>query len=168
MKPFFTSHLWYKAMLKVWKKSWEPFRIYQLTSTANSAIICGISDLSDGLGGVCNHTLTVQLLKNTTSLSFFIGVIFCWVPFVSKVNENWKRQLNSYSKSIFRSLSWFQWVFVKPHNPVLAYFYIQAIVQAHWVGNQLNYSTKWRIEGWPMACATLHRDEIHQFFVRWL
>ena len=41
-KPFLTSHLWYKAMLKVWRKSWEPFRIYQLTSTANSAIICGI------------------------------------------------------------------------------------------------------------------------------
>ena len=29
-------------MLKVWWKSWEPFRIYQLTSTANSAIICEI------------------------------------------------------------------------------------------------------------------------------
>ena len=96
------------------------------------------------------------------------SVIFCCVPFVSKVNENWKQQLNSYSKSIFRSLSWFQWVFVKLHNPVLAYFYIQAIVQAHWVGNQLNYSTKWRIEGWPMACATLHRSGIFQFFVRWL
>ena len=33
LKPFLTSHLWYKAMLKVWRKSWEPFRIYQLTST---------------------------------------------------------------------------------------------------------------------------------------
>ena len=32
---FLTSHLWCKAMLKVWKNSWEPFRIYQLTSTAN-------------------------------------------------------------------------------------------------------------------------------------
>ena len=42
MKPFLTSHLWYKAMLKVWRKSCEPFRIYQLTSTANSAIICGM------------------------------------------------------------------------------------------------------------------------------
>ena len=36
-KSFLTSHLWHKAILKVWKKSWEPFRIYQLTSTANSA-----------------------------------------------------------------------------------------------------------------------------------
>ena len=36
-KPFLTSHLWYKAMLKVWRKSWEPFRIYQLTNTANPA-----------------------------------------------------------------------------------------------------------------------------------
>ena len=32
-----TSHLWDKAMLKVWKKSWEPFRIYQLTITDNPA-----------------------------------------------------------------------------------------------------------------------------------
>ena len=32
-----TSHLWYKAILKVWRKSWEPFRIYQLTSTVNPA-----------------------------------------------------------------------------------------------------------------------------------
>ena len=36
-KPFLTSHSWYRAMLKVWRKSWEPFRIYQLTSTANPA-----------------------------------------------------------------------------------------------------------------------------------
>ena len=42
VKPFLTSHLWYKAMLKVWRKSWEPFRIYQLTSTANLAKICEI------------------------------------------------------------------------------------------------------------------------------
>ena len=41
-KPFLTSHLWYKAMLKVWTKSWELFRIYQLTSTGNPAIICEI------------------------------------------------------------------------------------------------------------------------------
>ena len=27
----------YEAMLKVWRKSWEPFRIYQQTSTANPA-----------------------------------------------------------------------------------------------------------------------------------
>ena len=40
VKPVLTSHLWYKAMLKIWEKSWEPFRIYQLTSTANPAIIC--------------------------------------------------------------------------------------------------------------------------------
>jgi hypothetical protein len=33
------KNLWYKAMLKVWRKLWEPFRIYQLTSTANPAII---------------------------------------------------------------------------------------------------------------------------------
>ena len=39
-KPFLTSHLWYKAMLKVWKKSCELFRICQLTSTAHLAIIC--------------------------------------------------------------------------------------------------------------------------------
>ena len=39
VKPVLTPHLWYKAMLKVWRKSWEPFRIYQLTSTANPAII---------------------------------------------------------------------------------------------------------------------------------
>ena len=25
------------AMIKVWRKSWEPFRIYQLASTANPA-----------------------------------------------------------------------------------------------------------------------------------
>ena len=37
LKPVLTPHLWYKAMLKVWRKSWEPFRIYQLTSTANPA-----------------------------------------------------------------------------------------------------------------------------------
>ena len=62
------------------------------------------------------------------------------------------------SNQCYRSLFWFSVsLIVKLHNPVLAYFYIQAIVQAHWVGNQLNYSTKWRIEGWPMACATLHR-----------
>ena len=36
-KPFLTSHLWFIAILKVWTKSWEHFRIYQLTSTANSA-----------------------------------------------------------------------------------------------------------------------------------
>ena len=41
-KPFLTSHLWCKAILKVWRKSWKPFRIYQLTSTANPAIICEI------------------------------------------------------------------------------------------------------------------------------
>ena len=41
-KSFLASHLWYKAMLKLWRKSWKPFRIYQLTSTANSAMICGI------------------------------------------------------------------------------------------------------------------------------
>ena len=41
-KSFLTSHLWYKAMLKVWKKSWKPFRLSQLTSTANPAIICQI------------------------------------------------------------------------------------------------------------------------------
>ena len=34
-RPVLTPHLWYKAMLKVWRKSWESFRIYQLTSTAN-------------------------------------------------------------------------------------------------------------------------------------
>ena len=40
-------------MLKVRRKSWKPFRIYQLTSTANSAIFCGIFSLIfDGLGGV--------------------------------------------------------------------------------------------------------------------
>ena len=37
VKPVLTPHLWYKAMLKVWTKLWEPFRIYQLTSTANPA-----------------------------------------------------------------------------------------------------------------------------------
>ena len=37
MKPFLTPYLWYKAMLKVWRKAWEPFGIYQLTSTANPA-----------------------------------------------------------------------------------------------------------------------------------
>ena len=37
VKPFLTSHLWYKAMLKIWKKSWKPFTIYQLNSTANPA-----------------------------------------------------------------------------------------------------------------------------------
>ena len=42
-KNLSNRHFWhpiydtYKAMLKVWRKSWEPFRIYQLTSTANSA-----------------------------------------------------------------------------------------------------------------------------------
>ena len=46
--PFLTSHLWYKSMLKVWRKSWEPFRIYQLTSTANPVIICEI-----GLDWLC-------------------------------------------------------------------------------------------------------------------
>ena len=29
-KSFLESHLWYTAMLKVWKKFWEPFSIYQL------------------------------------------------------------------------------------------------------------------------------------------
>ena len=28
VKPVLTPNLWYKAMLKVWRKSWEPFRIY--------------------------------------------------------------------------------------------------------------------------------------------
>ena len=37
VKPVLTPHLWYKAMLKVWRKSCEPFRIYQLTSTSNPA-----------------------------------------------------------------------------------------------------------------------------------
>ena len=35
VKPFLTFHLRYEAMLKVSRKSWEPFRIYQLTITAN-------------------------------------------------------------------------------------------------------------------------------------
>ena len=44
VKPVLTSHLWYKAMLKVWRKSWDPFRIYQLTkgqiiSKANYVIL---------------------------------------------------------------------------------------------------------------------------------
>ena len=41
VKPVLTPHLWCKAMLKVWIwwKSWEPFRNYQLTSTANLVII---------------------------------------------------------------------------------------------------------------------------------
>ena len=30
-----------KLCEKVRRKYWEPFKIYQLTSTANSAIICG-------------------------------------------------------------------------------------------------------------------------------
>ena len=34
-KPFLTSHLWSEAMLKVWTKSWEPSKIYQLPSTDN-------------------------------------------------------------------------------------------------------------------------------------
>ena len=37
MKAVLKSHLWYKAMFKVWRKSWEPFRTYQLTSIANLA-----------------------------------------------------------------------------------------------------------------------------------
>ena len=36
-KPFLTSHLLDEAMQKVRRKSWEPFRIYQLTSSANTA-----------------------------------------------------------------------------------------------------------------------------------
>ena len=36
-RPVLTLHLWYKTILKVWRKSWEPFRIYPLTSTANPA-----------------------------------------------------------------------------------------------------------------------------------
>ena len=28
VKPVLTFHFWYKAMLKVWRKLWEPFRIY--------------------------------------------------------------------------------------------------------------------------------------------
>ena len=38
-EPFLTPHLRYKGMLKVWGTSWEPFIIYQLTSTAISAQI---------------------------------------------------------------------------------------------------------------------------------
>ena len=34
VKPVFTPHLCYKFMLKVWRKLWESFRIYQLSSTA--------------------------------------------------------------------------------------------------------------------------------------
>ena len=33
-----SGHKQVRKMLKVWKKSWEPFKIYQLTSTANPAI----------------------------------------------------------------------------------------------------------------------------------
>ena len=47
-KPFLKSHLWYKVMLRVWSKSWEPFRIYLLTSTANPVIICEV-----GLDWLC-------------------------------------------------------------------------------------------------------------------
>ena len=37
LEPFLTCHLRYEAMLKVSRKSWEPFkfRIYQVTITAN-------------------------------------------------------------------------------------------------------------------------------------
>ena len=38
-KPFLTSHLWYKAMLKVWRKSCESFKFYHLTNTDNQAQI---------------------------------------------------------------------------------------------------------------------------------
>ena len=36
-KFFWQIYLWYKAMLKVLTKFWEPFGIYQLTGTANPA-----------------------------------------------------------------------------------------------------------------------------------
>ena len=47
VNPFLTTHSWYKAMLKV-RKFWKPFRIYQLTSKANMAIICEV-----GLDWLC-------------------------------------------------------------------------------------------------------------------
>ena len=90
MKSFLTSHLWYKAMLKVWRKSWEPFRIYHLhtfsialyykwdVKNGFTYVLQFFSLISDSLGGVIpklnqyGHRTTLPIC-----IDFFDGFRSC-------------------------------------------------------------------------------------------
>ena len=114
-----TSHLWYKAVLKVGRKSWEPFRIYQLTSSRApriffilSAWLCIInaglhqwdvkvdvayvrqffSLISDGLGGVqslSKHNGLILLLKDHYVLA--ISQDISWIFILPQYECFWKK-----------------------------------------------------------------------------
>ena len=80
-KSFLTSHLWYNPLLKVWKKSWEPFRIYQLTRTAKGSqdFIYTFSinkwDVKNGYAFVLNFFLLISDgLGGVTGFRFLIPI----------------------------------------------------------------------------------------------
>ena len=115
MKSVLTPHFWYKAMLKVWRKLWEPSRIYQLTSTSNLAIIDSFTLqffmlISDGLDGV------IRKYSGVPKSRFFPALIRL---FGEHSHLKWTIDTYTSKPSIFQE-KWIVWLFLAI-NTSLAY-----------------------------------------------